>query len=174
MKLNKIMMAAVLAFGVTSVAQAADEGHGKVTFTGSIIDAPCSIHPDSLDQTKELGAISNIALKNGGKSVPRVFKIQLEQCDITTKNKVRVTFSGNNSAANNQLLGISGTARGASVAIADASNNLIPLDTATAPQTLAAGNNDLAFTAYLQGDGASATIVPGNFTAVANFTLAYP
>ena len=43
MKLNKIMMAAVIAFGASSFAQAADQGHGKVTFTGSIIDAPCSI-----------------------------------------------------------------------------------------------------------------------------------
>ncbi|MDI6978669.1 type 1 fimbrial protein, partial [Serratia sp. Se-RSBMAAmG] len=31
---------------------------GKVTFTGSIIDAPCSIAPGSVDQTVSLGAIS--------------------------------------------------------------------------------------------------------------------
>lgn len=43
MKLNKIMLATVLAFGVSSLANAADQGHGKVTFTGSIIDAPCSL-----------------------------------------------------------------------------------------------------------------------------------
>lgn len=63
MKLNKIMLAAVMAFGVSSLAHAADQGHGKVTFSGSIIDAPCSIAPESLDQTVELGAISNVALK---------------------------------------------------------------------------------------------------------------
>ena len=45
MKLNQIMLAAVMAFGVSSLAHAAvkDQGHGKVTFNGSIIDAPCSI-----------------------------------------------------------------------------------------------------------------------------------
>lgn len=36
MKLNKIMLATVLAFGVSSLANAADQGHGKVTFTGSM------------------------------------------------------------------------------------------------------------------------------------------
>ena len=80
MKLNKIMLAAVMAFGVSTVANAAvkDQGHGKVTFSGSIIDAPCSIAPESLDQTVELGAISNVALKSGGKSTPRNFQIKLE------------------------------------------------------------------------------------------------
>lgn len=63
MKLNKIMLAAAMAFGATSFAHAADQGHGKVNFIGSIIDAPCSIAPESLDQTVDLGQVSNVALK---------------------------------------------------------------------------------------------------------------
>lgn len=43
------------------MANAADQGHGTVTFTGSIIDAPCSIAPESIDQTVNLGQISNVA-----------------------------------------------------------------------------------------------------------------
>lgn len=66
MKLNKIVMALVLAFSTVSGAQAADQGHGKVTFTGSIIDAPCSITPQSIDQTVDLGQISKEALLSGG------------------------------------------------------------------------------------------------------------
>ncbi|MGP2706387.1 fimbrial protein, partial [Serratia marcescens] len=84
MKLNKIMLTAVLAFGVSSLAHAADQGHGKVTFTGSIIDAPCSISPETVDQTVDMGQVSNVALKNGGKSAPRQFDIKLEQCDNST------------------------------------------------------------------------------------------
>ncbi|VTR59918.1 Fimbria A protein precursor [Serratia fonticola] len=105
MKLNKIMMAAVIALGVSSVAHAAvkDQGHGKVTFTGSIIDAPCSITPDSIDQTIELGQISKVALKDGGKSTPRNFSIDLENCEVgkDNNNKVTVTFTGMESMATN-------------------------------------------------------------------------
>ncbi len=173
MKLNKIMLATVLAFGVSSLANAADQGHGKVTFTGSIIDAPCSIAPESADQTVEMGQISNVALKNGGKSAPRQFDIKLEQCDTSTLKTVTTTFDGKASAANLDLLGIIGTASGASIAITDMASNPIKLGTATAPQTLNDGNNTLRFAAYLQGDGASATVVPGDFTAVADFKLAY-
>lgn len=173
MKLNKIMMAAVVAFGMSSVAHAADQGHGTVTFTGSIIDAPCSIHPDSVDQTVEMGSISNAALKNGGKSVPREFDIKLEQCDTSTLKTVTTTFNGAASPANKDLLGIIGTASGASIGITDMASNLVKLGEPTSPQTLNDGNNTLRFAAYLQGDNASTGVVPGDFTAVADFKLAY-
>jgi len=185
MKLNKIMLAAVMAFGVSSVAHAAvkDQGHGKVTFSGSIIDAPCSIAPDSLDQTVELGAISNVALKGngteGGKSTPRNFQIKLENCDLNPtapgkNNSVKVTFSGSPSEANNALLGITGTAKGAGIAITDGSGKLITLGQASDARDLQNGANTLSFAAYLQGAAAStATITPGEFQSVADFTLAY-
>lgn len=74
MKLNKIALAAMITLVVSHFANA-DQGHGKVKFTGSIIDAPCSINPESVDQTVDLGQISNVALQNGGKSTPRPFSL---------------------------------------------------------------------------------------------------
>lgn len=176
MKVNKTLLAAVAVFGLSSLAHAADQGHGKVTFTGSIIDAPCSISPESVDQTVDLGQISNVALQNSGKSTPRNFDIKLENCSFgepAAKNKVAVTFTGMESAAGNGLLGITGTAKGASVAITQADGEVIKLGQATKQQTLQDGNNTLSFAAYMQGDGASATITEGEFQSVADFTLAY-
>ncbi|MGF6191343.1 fimbrial protein [Serratia sp. 2723] len=177
MKLNKIMMAAVIVLGVSSVAHAAtkDQGHGKVTFTGSIIDAPCSITPDSIDQTIELGQVSNVALKGGGQSNPRNFSIDLENCELGEKdnNKVSVTFTGMESSADNGLLGVTGTAKGASVAITDGSGKVIELGKASRAQLLQNGKNSLNFAAYMQGNGASAVITEGEFQAVVGFTLAY-
>ncbi|MEL5640074.1 fimbrial protein [Serratia ureilytica] len=174
MKLNKIMLAAVMALGVSSLAHAADQGHGKVTFSGSIIDAPCSIAPESEDQTVKLGAVSNVALKDGGKSPSRSFDIQLENCALSTKKTVELTFTGTTSAVDSKLLGISGTAQGAGIAITDKNGAQIELGKASAPYALLNGNNTLSFGAYLQGSAASnAAIVPGEFTSVAEFTLAY-
>jgi type 1 fimbria pilin len=182
MKLNKIMMAAALAFGTICTAQAADQGHGKVTFTGSIIDAPCSINPESIDQTVELGQISKVALVGGGKSTPRNFSIDLENCSFgspAAKNKVQVTFTGMNgieseAKAKNGLLGITGTAGGASIAITQGDGEVIKLGEPTKEQVLQDGNNTLTFAAYMQGDGGDAsTITEGDFQSVADFTLAY-
>ncbi len=179
-KMNNTMLAAVVLLGVSSVAHAAvkDQGHGTVTFTGSIIDAPCSITPETVDQTVDLGQVSNVALKDGGKSTPRNFSIGLENCELITEkegknNTVSLTFTGMESAANNGLLGITGTAQGASIAITDAAGQVIKLGKPTKAQELQNGNNTLSFAAYLQGDGASSAVVPGDFQSVADFTLAY-
>lgn len=174
MKLNKIMMAAVLAFGTITGAQAADQGHGKVTFTGSIIDAPCSIDSKSVDQTVDLGAVSNVALLKGGNSEPKPFEIHLEKCSLDTVKLITTTFDG--APGKDGLLGMTGDAKGASIAITDGSNNLIKLGQPTAGQNISAGATEatLAFSAYLKGDGGEAeSIVPGKFQSVANFILNY-
>lgn len=178
MKLNKFMMAAVMAFGMSTTAvHAANQGQGTVTFTGSIIDAPCSINPESVDQTVELGQVSNALLKKGGKSTPKAFTIDLEHCEIEEKkNNVSVTFTGVQSGitGHDGMLNISGQASGASVAIADAGGKLVKLGSASPLVGVNEGNTALRFTAYLQGDGSDgAVIVPGEFSAVADFTLAY-
>lgn len=176
MKLNKLTM--VLGMGIVVMAAAAnaapkDQGHGTVTFNGSIIDSPCSITPDTIDQTVNLGQVSNVALKDGGKSKPKNFQIKLENCDTTTLKTVTTKFTGATSTGNPDLLGITGTARGASIAITNGSGDVLKLGESGKPQTIQDGNNSLAFSAYLQGDGASATIIPGEFQSIANFSLAY-
>ncbi|QSB39144.1 hypothetical protein JTY93_23415 [Pseudomonas hygromyciniae] len=50
------------------------------------------------------------------------------------------------------MLGIAGSAKGASIAITDGTGNLIELGTASSKLTLQDGNNTMLFAAYLQGD----------------------
>lgn len=173
MKLNKIMLAAAITLGGISMANAANQGSGTITFKGSIIDAPCSIEPGSLDQTVKLGDIASAQLKNGGKSTPQDILIKLVGCDISTAKSVTATFTGTESEAAPGLLAMKGTARGASIAINDLDGKLLPLAKASKSQKVEDGQATLRFSAHLQGDGASSAIVPGEFNSVADFTLAY-
>lgn len=177
MKLKSIAMVTFVALGLVSAANAADRGHGKVTFKGAIIDAPCSISPDSVDQTVDLGQISNMALVSGGKSTPRIFDITLENCDVNKLTKgVQLTFTGASAAfdPSNKTLGIVGTGAGAGVQITNGSGEVITLGTATPFQHIQDGINTLRFSAYLKGNGGDiSTITPGDFSSVADFTLAY-
>lgn len=178
MKLNKIMAAAVIAMGVSSFAHAADQGSGRVTFTGSIIDAPCSVSPDAEDQEVSLGQVAKSVLENGGKSTPREFTIKLVNCDFGTpaaKNKVTTTFSGVSADAANTLINISGQAIGAGVGIQTYQGEQIVLGNATSAVELAGtGNHELKYSAFLQGlNSLTAPVTEGDFTAVANFQLAY-
>ncbi|WP_077295375.1 fimbrial protein [Yersinia proxima] len=171
---SKALLATTILSTFAFTAQAADSGSGTVTFTGSIIDAPCSITPESSDQTVDLGQISSASLVNKGTSTPRNFSIELEKCDITTMKNVAITFTGSTDNTDPALLGITGTAKGAGVVITDGSGSTIKLGQASAAHTLGADNNTLIYSAYLQGNSATVgSVVPGEFTSVANFTLAY-
>lgn len=63
----------------------------------------------------------------GGKSTPRNFQIKLENCDITTLDAVTTTFSGMESTAVTGLLGFTGEAEGAGIAITDGSGSVVSL-----------------------------------------------
>lgn len=175
MKFNKAILA--MSIGLVMVAGAAnaastDQGHGKITFTGSIIDAPCSIAAKDVDQIVPLGEIANKALENGGKSEPHQFDIELVNCDLGTIKTVSSTFTGAADTNDDSMLGITGSASGAGIVLTDGSGKPIVLGTATDGQILQDGTNTLVFSAYLQGDGAS-SVVPGTFSSVTNFTLQY-
>ncbi|EEB8599917.1 fimbrial protein [Salmonella enterica] len=100
------MMVAVPAFAVDIPANNA--GGGTIEFTGSVIEAPCSIVPESQNIQVKLGQVSNKTLKSDGlTSSPQPIDIKLTGCefdvtasqnpptpDLGLKSKVAVEFSG--------------------------------------------------------------------------------
>lgn len=183
MKLSKIVLAMGLGMTLVSgfasaaasgtTAAAGGAGHGTVHFKGEIIDSPCSISPDSADQTVDLGQVSNSALKDGGASTPVPFTIKLQNCDINKYKTVTATWSGTEDTNQAGVWGITGSASGAGIVLRDASEKEIKLGAETASTTLTANDTTIAMSAFLKGDGSSVTVVPGAFTGAADFVLAY-
>lgn len=183
MKLSKIVLAIglgmTLVSGFASAAAsgtttaAGKMGHGTVHFKGEIIDAPCSISPDSADQTVDLGQVSSATLKDGGVSTPVPFSIKLQNCDISNYHTVTATWSGTEDTNQAGVWGITGTASGAGIVLRDASEKEIKLGAETASTTLTASNSTIAMSAFLKGDGSKVTVTPGAFTGAADFILAY-
>lgn len=174
MKFNKVLAALGLGMMINAgMAHAAgNQGAGTVTIKGSIIDAPCSINPGSQDQSIDLGQVSKKQLEDGGKSTPVAFNIKLENCDLAAKKDVKVTFTGQSSSAAPNQIGLVGTAAGASIALTDGLGQSINLgQPATMP--LQNGSNTMYFFAYLEGVKAPATITPGEFQSVVDFSLDY-
>ncbi|MDZ7320049.1 type 1 fimbrial protein [Kosakonia sacchari] len=187
MKLNKFTSALILSLGMASVGAQADVD-GRVTFTGAIIDAACSIHPDSVDQVVELGSVSSSTLATNGKSRERPFKIILENCALATDdggddedetkraaraasaNQVSVKFDGIQDDDDETLLSIYGAA-GAGVAIANAGGQQINIGDESGLYPLTAGTNKLDFVAYLKST--EQEVETGEFTALASFILNY-
>jgi len=113
MKLHKLagaIMAVALA-STTALSYAEGQGRGVITFRGAIIDAPCSIAQESQYQTIDMDQIANVALRNGGKSAPTKFRIELRGCELGAIRSATATFTGS-PATNPDLLMLRGSARG--------------------------------------------------------------
>lgn len=173
--MKKVILAVLISGAMSASAMAApvSAGQGTVTFYGSIIEAACGISPESTDQTVNLGQVASAQLAAGGASRPVPFTIELVDCDTSIKAIADVTFTGgvNPNLANS--LAIQGTASGAGVIITGLDGKPVTLDGSAGAGKIALqdGDNSLMFSAYLQGD--KRTIVPGEFTALANFTMQY-
>lgn len=180
MKLNKLTTAVCLSLGLAAFGANAqiDNNNGSVTFTGTIIDAPCSISADTVHQDVELGAISQSMLAEKGQSTPTPFTIKLENCAVEEtggsarlNNGVSITFTGRPNDTDQTLLALDGDAAGAGVVLTDGLQKVISLGDATPLGELTQGTNNIKFYAYLKG--ADKTVTTGEFTSTASFTLDY-
>lgn len=108
---------AVVSFGVNA-ALTTPQRQGRVTFNGTVVDAPCSISQKSADQSIDFGQLSKSFLQAGGVSKPMNLDIELVNCDITSfkgggvsaakKGTVKLAFSGPRVSGHNEELDTSG------------------------------------------------------------------
>lgn len=157
---------------------------GEVRFVGTITDSPCSISPDSADQTVDMGMVSKAVIEEGNTQIIP-FTIELLGCTANEegepgkeilKETVSVTFRGIEADGNASILAFSATestASGAGITLVDGqTNNAIKLGEATDGTKIFSGNNTLKFGAQVVALDAG-DVVPGEFTALANFELSY-
>ncbi|WP_171264682.1 fimbrial protein [Acinetobacter sp. ANC 4558] len=178
----KSIIAMALVSGISATAMA-NQGSGRINFTGEIIAAPCSITSDNMDQTVSLGQISNTALIAGGTSPSHNFNITLSECNFAAEDgrTANITFTGNTNAAIDDLLAVTGfgddVAKSENVAIEilDSASEKVIFGTAITHDGLVTGDNALQFSAHVRGaDDATAEDIPlGNFNGLANFSIAY-
>ncbi|HBQ4541249.1 TPA: type 1 fimbrial protein [Escherichia coli] len=151
------------------------QGQGVINFKGTIIDAPCGIAPDSVEQSVDFGQISKAHLEANGTSKKYPLKIKLVNCDATALSKtgsVKVAFSG--TAVKGQIKEL-GTASdtGTSIIISEAGGNLVSFDgTPSIITKLNKGDNTLIYSTWVK-KATGGNLKEGEFSAVANFNLTY-
>jgi len=153
--------------------QAADQGGGKITFSGELIEAPCSVDPDSADLNVPMGKVTTSALKNGGTATPVRFEIKLNDCQNMTQ-KVKVKFTGIADSNDDKLLGLQdGTAEGAGIKLMNDNGSQINLNSGFSSEVSLTPTTIISLQAALKGSGQDADLKAGDFTSVANFALEY-
>ncbi|HCO1202814.1 TPA: P fimbria major subunit PapA, partial [Escherichia coli] len=168
---------AVVSFGVNA-APTTPQGQGRVTFNGTVVDAPCSISQKSADQSIDFGQLSKSFLQAGGVSKPMNLDIELVNCDITSfkgvggapaakKGTVKLAFSGPRVSGHNEELDTSGET-GTAIVVQAAGKNVSFDGTEGDANTLKDGDNVLHYTAIVKKSSANnAQVTEGAFSAVA-------
>ncbi|WP_429092789.1 fimbrial protein [Aeromonas veronii] len=177
--MKKSIIAIAMLSGISVNIQAATNGgSGTVTFTGSVIEAACSIKASDVNQTVDMGQVSVTTLTKYKQSTPRPFKITLEGCDMTNvpNGSVDVMFTGTTVASATTQLEPQGLAKGVAIEITNTNagtNTPIKFGTATSIGSLVDGTNTLSFSAKMVPIDPAKPATPGDFTALANFALQY-
>ncbi|MGT8858939.1 fimbrial-like protein [Enterobacter sp.] len=181
------LTAAIISGTVCNAFAADDQGAGTITFTGNIISAPCSIASSDLNQTVELGNVSDSIIKSGNTSSPVDFSIHLQDCILSTRSgestttidKVKVTFTSSatnttdTSLMKNSLEGSLGGATGVGVRLLDSNSKNVTLGTPVAVNFANTNaNQELNFKARME-TVAGSTVTPGAVQAQANYVLDY-
>lgn len=172
MKKINIIAAAIIAGTLSASAFAED---GQVNFIGSITGESCTLTNNTTNPLNvTLGNVAQSSFTGKGvTSSPTNFVIALTNCPKSALT-AKVKFGGTAHPDDSELLGLTDetdVATGVGVLISDASNAVVPLNTASAPYKLVEGANNLTFTARYRATVATVTAGPAN--SVANFTINY-
>ncbi|CRY71972.1 fimbrial protein [Yersinia pseudotuberculosis] len=175
----------IIALATSSViyqAFAADAGNGRIKFTGTVINAPCSIALDSTDINVNLGQVANRVLETGNKYSQSVrYNINLQDCNLTTQgsggaiypalSKVNVTFSGIADATAPALLANTGSAKGVGVRLIGTDDALLKVGDTSPDINLTSGPNQIVFAARIEATNVPVTT--GTVVSQATYALNY-
>ncbi|WP_398500619.1 fimbrial protein [Variovorax sp.] len=170
---------AALAAVTGALSQGAMAVDGNINFTGEIVDAPCSISPNSQNMTVPLGKVARTVLDGGvgRKATPARFTIDLLSCGASATGAT-VSFDGaldlddptNLRLANAGQVGVA-AATGVAIELGDSAANKIPFGSESAEYVLGQGDNALQFQAVYVSTRDTVTVGPANSTA--QFTVNY-
>ncbi|HEC2037751.1 TPA: type 1 fimbrial protein [Klebsiella oxytoca] len=161
--------------------------HGTLTVSGQLVDSPCRLSMASRDQTVDLGTLASADLAYpGARSRPVRVDVRLEGClvasghlrDARTDSTVwganqpvvSVAFTAPADFSDPSLMRLSGV-EGIALRLTDSHNHDVRLGSRGVPQLLTPGENSLRWTVV--AERVPGRMVPGAFSAVADFRLSY-
>jgi len=169
-------------YGFTNFAYSTDAvmfTRGEVVLSGELIEAACVVDERDWEQWIEFGLLTAREIRSQkDNAITRSFHIRLQGCALESQiypgvsyRRARINFNSDSSSSDNQLIGITGDAKGFGIRLSDAAGKTVKLGEPTSDFILKSGINTLNF---------KATIVPlnnnikaGEFYATVSFFMDY-
>lgn len=152
---------------------------GKFAMSGELIEAACSLDPNSHDIEVEFGDVSaSLINRNDEGNITRPFQVRLIGCSMVKRGNdgslypyASVTFLGNSAASDPTTLLINGEADGFGIRLRDSQGEILTIGQPSPGYELREKDNELEFSASLVP--VDKYIKAGEFTAVAQFFMDY-
>ncbi|HEM7146930.1 TPA: type 1 fimbrial protein [Providencia stuartii] len=146
---------------------------GKIALSGSILDTPCAIAMDSIDQSIDLGIIPISVLKQWGESPRLPFTIHLMGCRLHSSvgnawQTFTITFDG---PTDNNGFAVYGQASGISLVLENRAGQRIQPGVPLQEDTIVMGNRTLEYAIKMVSSSASYQL--GDFETTLRFKLDY-
>ncbi|WP_097164936.1 fimbrial protein [Enterobacter sp. CC120223-11] len=162
----------MLASGAFSATQ---QGQGRVSMQGAIIDTACAISVDSREQVIDMGRVPIADIIRDGQGIRRDFSIKLVNCVLERpySNKpdwkqFQVTFDGD---AEGDLFGVRGDASGVALRILDKVGNVAMPGKALPLENIIPGDLQLDYTLRLVANNHA--LRSGDYFSTIRFKLDY-
>ncbi len=182
MKLNKLSLAVLFAASTISTAALAGANTGEIHFSGQVVNSPCNIESDSLNQEVPFGQLSKASLE-AGNAAEKNISIKLKECNLDEFSKdtegnwvpvkdIKITFGGKNYVGTKkEFLGVTGTASNIGIQIKDF--NFDEAKSVMNQIRNQQGENVLEFTALAKRVDGTTPVTEGEFNSIADFKIAY-
>ncbi|HCH51816.1 MAG TPA: type 1 fimbrial protein [Proteus sp.] len=183
MTFNKLsIVGAAVALSLASFGSMA-ENNGVINFVGSVVDSPCNIADESLNQTVKFGEISRVFLEQGNER-EKAFTIKLEQCNFDKFKKddqgawlpvktMKIQFDGRSYADTTNTLLATDRAKENNVGIAIDTYKFGEAADILSKIRNKQGTNVLEFTALAKAVDVTKDVKEGEFSAIADFRISY-
>jgi type 1 fimbria pilin len=154
------------------------KAQSDVNFSGTLVQEPCTLSPDSSDITVDFRSVVIPYLYTNEHSPPELFRIRLTDCDTSLGARASVQFTGTEDADQPGLLamGAGSLAQGVAIGIHTLKGEAVPINKPSRQFTLSDGNTTIYLAAYVQASPLAKqnkNIVAGAFNATATFEMIY-
>ncbi len=182
MKLNKLSLAILFAASTIPTAVLASGNSGELHFSGQVVNSPCNIESESLNQEVPFGQLSRASLE-AGNAAEKNISIKLKECNLNEFSKdvdgkwlpvkdIKITFGGKNYVgAKKEFLGVTGAASNIGIQIKDF--NFDEAKSVMNQIRNKQGENVLEFTALAKRVDGTTPVTEGEFSSIADFKIAY-
>lgn len=148
----------------------------NLRFSGDLVADPCILDPDTEVIELDFGTIIDKYLYINQRTHSQPFTVRLLECDLSLGTTVTLTFTGATDSELTDMLAVTGVARGIAIGLETTSGVMLPFNKATPVFELTSGTTELILKGYVQARPTAIqnrSIVRGEFSAVATFTLNY-